>query len=204
MSPKRRDGGSGTGSRTRRSDAERNRQALLAAAATLFDECGPEVPLDEIARQAGVANATLYRHFPTRRELILSVYGREVADLADLADRRLAAAEPDQALADWLRAFVAHVATKRELAQALPDGPCDERDELFAEWHATMHAAAQRLIERARDTGSIRPGVEATDLLTLATGIAMTGLPEGRLDGLLALARRGYGVDPVCRDRNTP
>jgi AcrR family transcriptional regulator len=192
MSPESTTGRPAGRSRARRADAEQNRTALLAAARHLFDEHGPDVPLDEVARQAGVANATLYRHFATRAELILAVYAGEVAGLGDLAGRLLKAPDPDQALTDWLRAFAQHVATKRELALALPDGPGDRRGALFADWHATMHTACERLLGRARDAGVVRPEVHATDLLALVSGIATTGLPGDRIDVLLALIRSGY------------
>jgi AcrR family transcriptional regulator len=178
--------------RVRRADAEQNRAALLTAARQLFDERGPDVPLDEVARRAGVANATLYRHFATRAELILAVYAGEVTELGDLAGRLLQASDPDRALTDWLRAFAEHVATKRELALALPDGPGDRRGALFADWHAAMHAACERLLERARAAGFIRAGVQASDLLALVSGIATTGLPGDRIEALLALIRSGY------------
>jgi AcrR family transcriptional regulator len=179
--------------RTRRVDAERNRGALLAAAKRLFEARGPDVTLDEIARTAMVANATLYRHFPTRAELIVAVYAEEVAELSKLSDRLSDSHDPARALTDWLRAFLQHVATKRELALALPDEPDSERSELFAGWHATMHHAASRLLTHAQDAHAVRAELDAIDLLALTTGIALTGLPPARLEMLLDLARDGYG-----------
>jgi AcrR family transcriptional regulator len=180
--------------RRRRVDAQRNRDALLAAARRLFDAQGPGVSLDEIAGAAAVANATLYRHFPTRAELIVAVYAEEVAQLSDLGERLLDRPDPAQALADWLREFVRHVATKRELALALPDEPSGERGALFARWHATMHDAAAGLLDRAQAAGAVRAEVSPGDLLALATGIALTSLPAGAHERLLELARRGYGA----------
>jgi AcrR family transcriptional regulator len=176
----------------RRVDAEHNRAALLTAARRLFDQRGPDVALDEVARTAGVANATLYRHFATRAELIVAVYAGEVSGLADLAQRLLRSPDPGQALTDWLCAFVRHVATKRDLALALPDGPEGRRGELFTEWHDTMRTAIEGLLERARSAGVVRREVAAADLLALAAGVAMTGLPGDRLDALIALVRSGY------------
>ena len=71
--------------RGRRADASRNAERLLAAARELVDESGSEVALDEVARQAGVGNATLYRHFPTRGDLLVAVYADEVAGCAGRA-----------------------------------------------------------------------------------------------------------------------
>jgi len=150
------------------------------------------VALDEIARTAGVANATLYRHFPTRTELIIAVYSSEVSELDHLAKRLMNADDPDRALAEWLRAFVRHVADKRELALALPDEPRGQRGALFADWHDAMNAAAGMLLARAQAADAARREIDARDLLALATGIALTGLPGDRTERLLALARQGY------------
>jgi AcrR family transcriptional regulator len=180
----------GAGRRARRVDAARNRAALVAAAKRLFDERGIDVPLDEIAKSTGLANATLYRHFPTRAELIVAVYATELQDLRQASDDLLERPDPGQALADWLRLFVHHVATKRELALALPDD--SQRGALFTSWHATMQVAASQLLNRARDAGAVRTGITTTDILALANGIALTGLPNTRLDVLLDLVRDGY------------
>lgn len=163
---------------------------MIAAARRLFGERGPDVPLDEIARIAGVANATLYRHFPSRAELLVAVYAEEVAQLKQMGERLLLGPDSGEALTEWLRAFVHHVATKRELALALPaDG---DREALFSDWHATMDDAASQLVSRAREAGTVRSDVRAGDLLALAAAVALTGQPAGRLDALLELIRDGY------------
>lgn len=150
------------------------------------------MPLDDIAKAAAVANATLYRHFPTRAELIVAAYAEEVAGLSRLSEEFLHRPDPGQALADWLRAFVQHVATKRALALALPDEPDGERGALFAGWHAAMHAAASRLLARAHAAGAVRAELDAGALLALASAIALTGLPAAKLDALLDIAQHGY------------
>lgn len=176
----------------RRADAQRNRDALLAAAQRLFDERGPDVALDEIARTAGVANATLYRHFANRADLLAAVYAGEVDELDRLSLRLLAHHNAGQALTDWLRAFVHHVVDKRALALAIPDEPAGDRATLFDDWHATMQGAAQRLLDRARAAGVVRRNVTAIDLVALAGGIALSGLAERRLNAVLDLIRDGY------------
>ncbi|SNQ50907.1 putative tetR-family transcriptional regulator [Frankia canadensis] len=178
------------GRRARRVDAARNRAALVATARRLFDERGVDVPLDEIAKIAGLANATLYRHFPTRAELIVAVYATELEDLRQASDDLLDRPDPGQALAAWLRLFAHHLATKRELALALPDG--SERGALFSSWHATMQDAAAQLLNRARSAGAVRGDVSTPDILALVSGIALTGLPNSRLDTLLDLVRDGW------------
>lgn len=157
--------------------------------------------LDEIAKAAGVANATLYRHFPTRAELIVAVYSEEVAALSELSTRLLDRPDPGQALADWLRAFVQHVATKRDLALAVPDQSDGERGALFATWHGAMHDAASRLLTRAQAAGAARADLSGRDLTTLATGIALTGLPTPKLELMLEIIRHGYGPAEPKRAR---
>jgi AcrR family transcriptional regulator len=194
MSPERNPRSPAAGSRAPRADAERNRAALIAAARHVFEHHGPAARLDEIARTAGVANATLYRHFATRADLIVAVYAEEVAELDASARRLRDADDPAQALTDWLLAFVRHVATKRDLALALPDQPDGRRGALFDDWHAAMLAGAEGLLERARAANAVRSDIGAADLLALAAGIALTGLPNDRLEGLLGLARHGYAI----------
>jgi AcrR family transcriptional regulator len=178
--------------RTRRVDAERNRGAILAAARRLFDDRGAEVALDEVAKSAQVANATLYRHFATRADLLVAVYAEEVVELDELSRRLMDRTDPAQAFGEWLRAFVHHVATKRDLALAIPDGPDVDRGSRFNEWHDTMRIAAERLLTRAQEAQAVRPEVTVTNLLALASSIALTGRTSAGLDAMLDLIRDGY------------
>ncbi len=180
-----------TEDRPRRADARRNHDLLLAAAKEIFDEHGVDAPLDDIARRAGVGNATMYRHFPTRRELIIAVYSDEVAELCARGEALLGAADPGDALFAWLRDFVAHVATKRDLALAVPDDRAGQRPALFDQWHEAMRGAASALLGRARDAGAVRADLAVAELLALANGIALTAPDADRLDRLLTLVRYG-------------
>jgi AcrR family transcriptional regulator len=178
----------------RRADAQRNYERLLAAAAEVFGERGADAPLDEIARRAGIGNATMYRHFPTRSDLLIAVYADEVTALCARGAALLDAADPGAALFEWLGAFVAHVAARRELAQAIPPDSGQPRSELFRRWHASMRETAGALAERARQAGAVQPGVTAADLLTLANGIALAAGDAGQAQRLLALMRAGTDV----------
>jgi AcrR family transcriptional regulator len=175
----------------RRADAQRNYERLLAAAAEVFGERGAGAPLDEIARRAGIGNATMYRHFPTRSDLLIAVYADEVAALCARGAALLAASDPGAALFEWLGAFIAHVAGKRELAHAIAPDTGPPRSELFRQWHASMHETAGALVERARQAGAVRPGVSAADLLALANGIALAAADPGQAQRLLGLVRAG-------------
>ncbi|MCW2919840.1 MAG: regulatory protein TetR [Actinomycetia bacterium] len=182
--------------RPRRADARRNYELLLAAAKEIFDEHGVDAPLDDIARRAGVGNATMYRHFPTRRELIIAVYADEVTALCAQGEALLEEGSPGDALFGWLRAFIAHVATKRELALAVTNDRGGQRSALFGRWHEAMHSTASALLTRAQRSTTVRADLEVSDLLALANGIALTGADADQTERLLLLIRSGTDPDP--------
>ena len=101
-----------------RSDARRNRDAILAAALEALTE-SPGASLNAIARRAGVANATLYRHFPTREELVLAAYRHEVRKVVDAAGSLLQRQAPIDALRSWVERLASYAVTKHGLADAL-------------------------------------------------------------------------------------
>jgi AcrR family transcriptional regulator len=185
--------------RPRRADARRNYELLLSAAKEVFDEHGADAPLDDIARRAGVGNATMYRHFPTRRELIIAVYADEVGALCALGESLLTEPDAGAALFGWLRAFVAHVATKRELVLALADDRAGQRSAMVRDWHQAMHSTASTLLTRAQLSGAVRGDVVVPDLLALANGIALTGPDTDQLDRLLDLVRHGTDLSRDLR-----
>ena len=181
-------------SRSRRADARRNRDLLLAAGPReVFAERGPGAPLDDVARRAGVGSATMYRHFPTRRELLIAVYADEVAALCATGDALLASGPAADALFAWLRAFTAHVAGKRDLALAIPGDQGGQRTPLFDGWHEAMHATAARLLAAAQCAGtSASADLDAADLLTLASGIAVASTDADQVSRCLALSPPGH------------
>src|SRR2546422_362839 len=95
-----------------RADAQRNRDALLAAAAPAFASKGADASLEEIARQAGVAIGTLYRHFPSREALFVAVHRAEMINVAEHADALLISYEPLIALRLWLGRFTDFMTAK--------------------------------------------------------------------------------------------
>jgi AcrR family transcriptional regulator len=183
--------GPGQPRRPRRADAQRNRELLLSAAREVFSERGVGAPLDEVARRAGIGNATMYRHFPDRRELIIAVYADEVQALCAQGEALLDDHSPGDALFAWLRAFIAHVAAKRELALAIPDDHAGQRRALFDSWHKAMHSTASRLLARAQSSGMARPDLDASDLLALANGIAIASVGTDQAERCLELLRNG-------------
>jgi AcrR family transcriptional regulator len=104
----------------KRADARRNEQILLEAAAAAFLTSGVDVPVRDIAAKAGVGVGTIYRHFPTRADLIVAVYRHQVEACAEAGPHLLAtSATPHAALAAWINLFVDFLVTKHGLADAL-------------------------------------------------------------------------------------
>jgi AcrR family transcriptional regulator len=186
--------------RRRRADAQRNYDLLVSAARAVFHDQGVDAPLDDIARRAGVGNATRYRHFPTRRELIIAVYSEEVAALCAQSQSLLTADRPSEALFNWLQDFIAHVATKRDLARSITDDRPSQRSALLDHWRHSMQTAASELLTRAQTAGTIRPDLAASDLLTLATGIALTTTDTTQANRLLSLIRQGTDTPSTPAD----
>ncbi len=176
---------------SRRSTSSYTAERVLAAAREVFGELGVAAPLDEIARRAGVGNATMYRHFPTRRELVIAVYAGEVSALCELGQSLLADPAPPDALFRWLRAFITHAATKRELPLAIPDDTAGQRSALYRQWHDTMRATAAGLLGRAQDAGVIRKDLDVSDLLASANGIGHAAADDDQIGRLLAIVRDG-------------
>lgn len=161
--------------RPKRVDAQRNYDKLLAAARQAFTEADTEASLEAIARQAGVGIGTLYRHFPTRQNLIEAVYIGEVEALSRSA-RDVAELPPWEALTAWLRRFVGYVATKQALLNELfAEGGTTE---VFASCRSSLYGAGAPLLRRAQEAGVVRADVDIGDVLHLVTGIAKLSLPD--------------------------
>lgn len=105
-----------------RADAKRNREHLVAVAREAFATADTAVPLESIAREAGVGIGTLYRHFPTRDALFEAVYAAELDDLTTSAPALLGELPPDAALRAWLGRYAQFVAMKRGMVDALRTG----------------------------------------------------------------------------------
>ena len=154
-----------------RSDAQRNRERILEVAKEAFTRSGAHTSLDDIAKQAGVGPGTLYRHFPTRDELLEAVYRTEVEKLA-AAERKFAETLPPvEALRAWLLLFVDYIATKQIIAPALntlAGGP----SKLFEASYAQVWEAVRALVKRAVKSGDIRKDLDPIDLLRALIGVA--------------------------------
>lgn len=175
--------------RPKRADARRNEKALLDAAAAVFVTSGVEAPIRDIASHAGVGTATIYRHFPTRADLIVAVYRQQVEDLAEAGPALLASsATPYAALASWMDTFVDFVVTKQGLAMVLQsDDPC--YDPLHTYFVERLEPVCARLLDAAASAGEIRPGQDAYELMRGVGGLCAGAGTNPRYD-----ARRLVGL----------
>jgi len=146
-----------------RADAERNRTALLAAAREIFGEHGLDASLDEIARRAGVGNATLYRRFPTRRDLVAEVFADQMSDYVALAETALTEPDPWAAFVGYLTRLFTMQATDRGLAELLVTTSFDG-DERIAALRTAAQRGATAVIERAQAAGALRADFTRRDI----------------------------------------
>jgi AcrR family transcriptional regulator len=159
------DGRAGPPARPKRADARRNEQTLLAAAAAVFATSGVEAPVRDIAAKAGVGMGTIYRHFPTRADLVVAVFRHQVEACAEAGPVLLADCDsPHAALGRWANLFVDFLVTKHGLAAALQSDGAG-----FAALHAyfidRLVPVCAQLLDAAVAAGEIRSDVEAFELL---------------------------------------
>ncbi|MFI0977501.1 TetR/AcrR family transcriptional regulator [Streptomyces sp. NPDC021093] len=152
-------------SRSKRADAQRNRQTVLTAAAEVFVTSGVDAPIRQIAARAGVGMATIYRHFPTRADLVTAVYRHQIEACADAGPNLLAGADsPLDALRQWIDLFVDFLVTKHGLADAL-QSDSDRFAALHAYFLDRLLPVCAQLLDAAVEDGGIRPGVQPYELM---------------------------------------
>ena len=154
-----------------RADAQRNRERILEVAKRAFTRSGADTSLDDIAKQAGVGPGTLYRHFPTREELLKAVYRNELEQLAAAEQKLAETMPPVEALRAWLLLFVDAVAAKQIIAPVLNTLVGDHK-KVFEASYAQIHEALRRLVKRAVESGDIRKDLDPIDLLRALVGVA--------------------------------
>ncbi|MFJ5837460.1 TetR/AcrR family transcriptional regulator [Streptomyces shenzhenensis] len=157
--------------RPKRADARRNEVTLLEAAAAIFVTSGVEAPIRDIAAKAGVGTATIYRHFPTRADLIIAVYRHQVEALAEAGSALPeTSATPYEALARWFDLFVDFVVTKQGLAAVLQsEDPCF--DPLHSYFLDRLVPVCTQLLDAAAESGEIRADLDAYELMRGVGGI---------------------------------
>ncbi|MFD5271603.1 TetR/AcrR family transcriptional regulator [Streptomyces sp. NPDC058335] len=185
---------------TLRADAQRNREHLIATAADAFAS-GKAISLDSIAKRAGVGSGTLYRHFPTREDLVEEVYRDQIRPLRDDARDLLATEKPAQALHAWMRRFAEWAAERRGVCEALVamsasgrfgTGPvCDEIQQILG-----------MVLQAGAEAGELRSDIDPADVGGILAGVlSVAGGPEQRaqLDRMLTVVVDG--LKPRQEDR---
>ena len=179
----------------RRADALRNESALLDAAAAVFVTSGVEAPVRAIAARAGVGVGTIYRHFPTRADLIVAVYRHQVEACAEAGPALLAAGPtPREALERWIDGFVDFLVTKHGLAAVLQsDGAGYEA--LHASFLDRLVPVRARLLDAAAATGDVRRDVDAYALMRGIGNLCIGAGTDPRYDArqLVGLLLAGLG-----------
>jgi AcrR family transcriptional regulator len=155
-----------------RADAQRNFDKIVSAAREVFRERGAEGSLDEIAKRAGVGPGTLYRHFPTRDALIDAVM-RDWADRINAESEEIATSDLSarEALASWFSKFVENVGIYHGAAAKVMSAMDDPASPIYRKCQVLV-AANEKVLARARDSGALRPGVDAREVMRIVSGVA--------------------------------
>jgi AcrR family transcriptional regulator len=157
-----------------RADAQRNRERILEVAKRVFTRRGAEASMDEIAKRAKIGPGTLYRHFPTRDDLLAAVYISEVEKLVEAQKKFSAELSAVEALRAWMLVFIDYIAAKKIIAPALnamAGGP----SQVFQQTNRLMEEAANALASRAVATRDLRPDVDPMDMLRAIYGVSTVG-----------------------------
>jgi AcrR family transcriptional regulator len=161
-----------------RADAQRNRDRILEVAKDAFTRFGANASLDDIAKESGVGPGTLYRHFPTREELLQAVYRSELEKLAGAEQKFAQTMPPIEALRAWLLLFVDGIEAKQLIAPAVNTLVGDPK-KVFEASYAQVHEAIRSLVKRAIKSGDIRNDLDPMDLLRALVGVAnVASMPD--------------------------
>jgi len=160
------------GAKPMRADAVRNRERVLDAADRVFAREGAAVPIDDVAREAGVGVGTIYRHFPTKEDLYQAVVINRVASLVDQARALADAADPGVAFFDFLRVYTASAGINKGLHDSLADAGIDVRA-ATASLKDVLYDALDVLLTRAQAAGAVRDDIGIDDLKVAVSGTCL-------------------------------
>ncbi|CAL9470415.1 hypothetical protein SUDANB121_02838 [Nocardiopsis dassonvillei] len=179
----------------KRADARRNEQVLLDAAAAVFVESGVDAPVRAIAARAGVGMGTVYRHFPTRADLVTAVYRHQIEACAEAGPRLLATADtPYDALVEWVDLFVGFLVTKHGLAAAM-QGDSAGFHALHAFFLDRLVPVCEEILRAAADAGQVTARIRAYELMRAVGNLCAgaesdPGYDAGRMVGVLLTGLR--------------
>ena len=176
-----------------RADAQKNRELILAAAEALFLEKGADVPLEEVAKRAGVGIGTLYRRFPTREALLAATSNERFMSLAETSRAR----DPDLAPGEALRAYLEELARNTSIYQSLAASIGTVIQCGTPGCHA-ITAEGHRLLQRGQEAGAIRRDVTFDDFIYVLTAISIAiendGSSKSRIGHLVDLFLNGISA----------
>jgi AcrR family transcriptional regulator len=152
-----------------RVDAERNRQRVLEVAQTVFAAEGLAVPIDEIARRAGLGVGTLYRHFPTKEALFEAIVVGRMEQLVAYGKERTDAVDPGEAFFAFLARMVEEGAAKRDFTEALASTGVDLM-RAVGDLKKEIRRVMGTLLKRAQAAGAVRREVGVPEIVALITG----------------------------------
>ncbi|MEU9126344.1 TetR/AcrR family transcriptional regulator [Streptomyces sp. NPDC048506] len=178
---------------SKRKDARRNQQTLLDAAAAVFVSSGVDAPVRQIAAEAGVGLGTIYRHFPTRADLVIAVYRHQVDTCAEAGPALLAAGPtPFTALERWVDLFVDFLVTKHGLAAAMQADSTGFQT-LHAYFLDRLVPVCTQLLDAATAAGEIRADLDAYHLMRGIGNLCIGTESDPRYDArrLIALLLSG-------------
>ncbi|RCH59632.1 TetR/AcrR family transcriptional regulator [Streptomyces sp. SDr-06] len=192
----------------RRADVRRNEQKLLDAAAAVFVRMGIDAPVREIAAESGLGMGTIYRHFPTRADLVVAVFRHQVDALAAAVDAAPTADTPYEVLRQWVHQFADFLVTKHGLAEALHSDQAGF-ESLHNEFVERLMPVLDQLLKASAAAGYTRSDVRAYDFM-LAIGnlcIGVENFPDYQarrmidllLAGLAQTAPASTGEEPEQR-----
>jgi AcrR family transcriptional regulator len=194
-----------------RADAQRNRERILEIAKEVFTRDGAAASLDDIARRAGIGPGTLYRHFPTRDDLIEAVYSSEVEKLAAAEQRFASTMPPLEALRAWMLLFIDHVARKMLIIPAM-NTVAGGSVRLIEGSRPLIHTAFAASVKRAIASGDLRSDTDPNDFVRALIGVFHTTAQPGwepsarRLVDILISGSRSTQEHPrprAARGRNS-
>jgi AcrR family transcriptional regulator len=182
-----------------RADARRNRELILVAADAAFADEGLTVPVDEIARRAGVGTGTLYRHFPTKEALFEAVLVAHMERLVRYGQELAGGDQPDEALFEFVSRLASEAASKRNLIDALSGAGFDIKA-TSSESKAAFEEVFRVLLTRAQTAGLVRKDVQPADLMGLVMGTCTAATyeqTECSQTRMLAVVFAGLRPEPV-------
>ncbi|HEY2550809.1 MAG TPA: helix-turn-helix domain-containing protein [Streptosporangiaceae bacterium] len=156
--------------RMMRADAQRNYDAVLAAARTVFAQAGTDAPMEDVARAAGVGRGTLYRRFPTREHLFAAILQERVDELDASAQRALEAPDVWRALSEWLELYDRCATGYRGMSARVGESLSDDSSAVGT-LCGPMKDSFARLFERARQEVPLRPDLTPTQLLSMVSAL---------------------------------